>query len=183
MNRSRQASRVSLPAYPAHVARGRQQGRGLGILLRLLTLVMAQQAIPMVGGVAATGAMWKTTTAAVGILLASQAAQAQNSAPAKPTGLELVPRNGALILLWTDPSDASITKYQYWYNEGQAGSGIPTADDQYWIDIPGSSATTTNYRLTGLKNDPVETYHVRIRAVNANGASERSNEARPQTKR
>ena len=177
MIRSRQAARVSLPAYPAHVVRGKRQGRGLGILLRLLTLVMAQQAIPMVGSVAATGAMWKTTTAAVGILLASQAAQAQNAAPAKPTGLELVPRSGALILTWTDPSDASITKYQYWYNEGQALSGVPTADDQYWIDIPGSSATTTNYRLTGLKNDPVNTYRVRIRAVNANGASERSDKA------
>ena len=164
---SRQYSRVSVPGK---VVRGRQQGRGLGILLRLLTLVMAQQAIPMVGGVAATGAMWKTTTAAVGILLASQAAQAQSmDPPAKPTGFRLVERSGALILVWTDPGDSTITKWQYWLSTQNI---LPEDNDPGWQDVPGSTATTTSHKVTGLTNG--RSYFSFLRAVNNNGISTRT---------
>ena len=154
---------MSSISVPSKVVRGRQQGRGLGILLRLLTLVMAQQAIPMVGGVA-------TTTAAVGILLASQAAQAQ-TAPAKPTGFRVVERNAALILVWTDPGDASITKWQY----QQELSSRPSRWGA-WTDIPKSSATTTSYKVTGLWNR--QPYYFRIRAVSGSGNGPRSDSKR-----
>ena len=145
MSRFRQAAGVSVPA---HVVRGKQQERGPAILLHLLTLVMAHQAIPMVGGVA-------TTTAAVGTLLASQAAQAQ-TAPAKPTGFRVVERNAALILVWTKP--ASVNKWEYQYQEG---SGQWT--DWQEIINPKASGTIRSYKLPSLTNGT--SYKVKIRAV------------------
>ena len=140
-------SRADAPVFRRTARTGRHR-RGSAILLRLLTLVMAQHTIPTVGGAV-------TTTAAVSILLASQVAHAQTT-PAKPTGFRVVERSAALILVWTKP--ASVNKWQYQY---QAGSGQWTD----WQDVvnPKASGTIRSYRLTGLTNGTA--YKVKIRAV------------------
>ena len=60
--------------------------------------------------------------------------------PAKPTGLTATPGNMNVTLAWTNPSNPTITKWQY-----QEGSGD-------WTDIPNSDASTTSYVVTGLTN-------------------------------
>ena len=80
--------------------------------------------------------------------------------PARPTGFTLTPGSAQFTLGWDDPSDSTITKWQYSQNYGS------------WTDIAGSSATTTSHTVTGLTNGDV--YSFSIRAVNANGGGPRS---------
>ena len=83
--------------------------------------------------------------------------------PAKPTGLTATPGNGKVELAWADPSDSSITKYQYQQKEG-TNAWIP------WRNIPNSAPGGTNatsYTVTWLNNG--NAYRFRIRAVNAAG--------------
>ena len=109
--------------------------------------------------------MWKTTTAAVGILLASRAAPAQAAVPAAPEDLKVFARNGAVILKWTDPSDSTITKYQYTVIPSRV-SRVPAADGSplEWTDISNSGPTTTSYKFSNLRNGII--YYFYIRAVN-----------------
>ena len=87
-------------------------------------------------------------------------------APEKPTGLAALTGDGQIALQWTDPSDATILKWQYAYKTtGGYGS---------WTDIPGSSATTTGHTVGGLVNGTA--YTIRIRAVNDVGAGPESGE-------
>ena len=92
--------------------------------------------------------------------------------PAKPTGLTATAGDKQVALSWTDPSDSSITKYQYRQKAGSAAWGS-------WTDIPSSSATTTSYTVTGLANGTA--YRFRIRAVNAAGEGPQSAVAGPAT--
>ena len=92
--------------------------------------------------------------------------------PAKPTGLTATAGDQQVALSWTDPSDSSITKYQYREKAGSAAWGS-------WTDIPSSSATTTSYTVTGLANGTA--YRFRIRAVNAAGNSPQSDVVGPAT--
>ena len=85
--------------------------------------------------------------------------------PAKPTGLTATAGDKQVALSWTDPSDSSITKYQVRQKEGSNRWGS-------WTNIPSSSATTTSYAVTGLKNGTA--YRFRIRAVNAAGEGPQS---------
>ena len=94
--------------------------------------------------------------------------RAANAVPDKPEGVKLYPRNGALILGWDNPLDATITKYQYQFKDGSLESTDP------WRDVPGSSATTTRYKFTDLKNG--EFYYANLRAVNSNGVGTGSGE-------
>ncbi|MCY4479700.1 MAG: fibronectin type III domain-containing protein, partial [Rhodospirillales bacterium] len=83
------------------------------------------------------------------------------SKPAKPTGLTATVGDQRAELSWTDPSDSSITKYQY---QKKAGSA---AWDTSWTDIPSSAPgemNATSYTVTGLTNGTA--YRFRIRAVN-----------------
>ena len=63
-------------------------------------------------------------------------------------------------LAWTDPSDATITKYQYRQKEGSGDFGN-------WKNILGSGATTTSHTVTGLTAGT--SYIFQVRAVNAAG--------------
>ena len=77
--------------------------------------------------------------------------------PAAPTGLTAAQGgNGQVTLQWNDPDDSHIIEYQYSTNGGTT-----------FIDIPGSSSTTTSYTITGLSAG-VE-YTIALRAVNASG--------------
>ena len=78
------------------------------------------------------------------------------AAAARPTGLSARGRPQSAVLTWTDPSDSTITGYEY---QQRTGSGWPTA----WAAISGSGATTTTYTATGLTNGTA--YDFRIRAL------------------
>ncbi len=79
--------------------------------------------------------------------------------PSKPTGLRTVAGNNQATLIWNNPNNAAITKYQYkQWNSSSTESGAK------WADIPGSDANTTSYVVSGLTNTSV-IYRFRIRAV------------------
>ena len=75
---------------------------------------------------------------------------------AAPTNLTATVGVGAgqIALDWDNPNNTLITKYQYSTNGGTS-----------FNDITGSSATTTEYTVTGLSNG--REYTVAVRAVNA----------------
>ena len=80
---------------------------------------------------------------------------AASTAPARPTGFTATGGNQQAVLSWTNPNDARITKWQY-------------SQDGIWKDVPGSSAATTTWTVTGLT--PGTAYAFRVRAVNEAGA-------------
>ena len=87
--------------------------------------------------------------------------------PAKPAGFTATPKHQSADLAWTDPSDSSITGWEYQYKTGGAYGS--------WTDVPNSTASTTSYTVTGLTNDTAHTF--KVRAVNASGDGTASDEA------
>ena len=81
--------------------------------------------------------------------------------PAKPAGLTATAGNMQVRLSWTNPNDASITKYQLSHKLKSASGSAP------FVDISGSSATTTSHTVTGLTNG--QPYEFWLRAVNSAG--------------
>ena len=90
------------------------------------------------------------------------------AAPAKPAGLTALGKDGQADLAWSDPSDATITQYQYRQKAGQGNYGD-------WTDIPGSTAATVGYTVPSLTNGTVYTF--KVRALNASGTGAESDEA------
>ena len=86
----------------------------------------------------------------------------QLSPPAAPTGLTALAGSGTVVLTWDDPSDVSITRYEYQMRWTGVGWGS-------WTAIPGSGSATRSHALTGLTNGTE--YRFKLRAVNAAGAS------------
>ena len=80
--------------------------------------------------------------------------------PAKPTGLAATPGDAQVTLSWNDPSDATITGYEY-----QQTTDGTTSE---WTPMPGSDAETTTHAVTGLTNGVQ--YSFAVRAVNRAGA-------------
>ena len=80
--------------------------------------------------------------------------------PSAPTGLTIAANAQSLTLAWSNPSDSSITGYEYAVQQ----SGNDQGD---WTAITGSGASTTSYTATGLTNGTEYTIH--LRAVNASG--------------
>ena len=81
------------------------------------------------------------------------------SPPSAPRGLSAEPGEGTATLRWTDPSNATITRYEYrWKRDGGAYSS--------WTALPGSGASTTTASLSGLTPGM---YVFQLRAVNAGG--------------
>ena len=102
-------------------------------------------------------------------------AQAQDSTPpAKPADFTATPGDKQVNLAWTDPTDLSITGYEY-----RQSTDDGTNWDPDWTGIPGSSASTTSHTVTGLTNRI--SYRFQIRAVNdhGNGPESDSVEATP----
>ena len=100
---------------------------------------------------------------------AGPGAASDGSEPATPTGPPLAPTGfsataGVLkaALAWTNPSDDTITKYQY---RQSADGGSNWSPD--WTDIPLSDASTTSYEVTGLTAGTA--YTLQVRAVNDAG--------------
>ena len=87
--------------------------------------------------------------------------------PAAPTGLTATAGNGSVTLSWNDPSDSSITRYEYNLNHNDTSTGNLSGWGP-WTVIPGAGASTTSHTFTGLTNGKEYRYH--LRAVNGGGA-------------
>ena len=81
--------------------------------------------------------------------------------PGAPTGLAGTASTGSIALSWTDPTDTTITGYEYRLYPSDESEG------QTWTGVPSSDASTTSYTITGLKAGV--TYKVQVRAVNEDG--------------
>ena len=96
----------------------------------------------------------------------------EGAAPAKPSEFAAAAGNTLATLTWNDPSNNTITKYQYQQRHGNELWSN-------WTDICETSSdstcpTETSHVITGLTNDT--RYFFRIRAVNAGGTSPESDE-------
>ena len=100
----------------------------------------------------------------------SPAAGPYTPPPDAPTGLTATPGDGTVTLTWDDPSDSSLTSYEY--NMRWTGIGW-----QPWTAIADSGAATTSHTVEGLTNGTKYRFHVR--AVNASGAGTAAPNAPP----
>ena len=96
--------------------------------------------------------------------------------PGVPTGLTATGGDRSVTLAWDDPSDSSITGYEYQVNHNATGTGNFTGWGD-WTAIPGSGASTTSHEVTGLTNGAEYRFH--LRAVNASGAGGQAPNASP----
>ena len=80
--------------------------------------------------------------------------------PAAPTGVTATAEDSSVTLAWDDPSDSTITGYEYQLR----WTGVAWSQ---WTAIPNGGASTTSYTVDGLTNG-IE-YRFRLRAVNAVG--------------
>ena len=93
-------------------------------------------------------------------LAGSQEGPFGKSVGGPPNGLRAQALNGAVELVWADPSDSRIAGWQYRVREGQdRWSG--------WQPVPGSTASTTSYTVTDLTNGV--NHRFRVRGVASNG--------------
>ncbi len=98
---------------------------------------------------------------------ASDAAQPKApTKPAKPANVTATALNRKAAFEWDDPSDSSITRYEYNVNHNATGTGNFTGWSG-WTTISGSDETTTSHTFTGLTNG--KEYRYQLRAVNAHG--------------
>ena len=88
--------------------------------------------------------------------------------PAAPTGVRAIASNRQVLLRWDNPNNPGITRWEFQGKEGASVSYGP------WAPIPGSDASTTSHRVTGLTNDTI--YAFKVRAVNATGNGAESSE-------
>ena len=86
--------------------------------------------------------------------------------PAAPTGLSAASMNLSAVLRWINPSDATITGYEYRRKLSSASNYGP------WTSMAGSGAATTSYIVGGLSNDLA--YDFQVRAVNSRAPTETS---------
>ena len=82
--------------------------------------------------------------------------------PLAPTGVSATAGVLEAALAWANPSDTTITKYQYRQSTDRGRTWSPD-----WTDIADSGATTTSHTVTGLTVGT--TYTFQVRAVNAAG--------------
>ncbi len=93
------------------------------------------------------------------------------AAPVAPTNLLATSgEDRKTTLSWDDPSDSTITTYQYRVSGDNGQTWNPD-----WTAISGSNANTTGHIVTGLTNG-IE-YKIQVRAENNSGFSEPSNTA------
>ncbi len=77
--------------------------------------------------------------------------------PAAPAGLTATAGAGQVVLSWTNPSNAAITKYEFRQGTGPVGS-VSWGE---WTDIASSSASTTTHTVTGLTGGTAYSFQVR----------------------
>ena len=75
---------------------------------------------------------------------------------APPANLEAIIGNMEVTLVWDNPRNPAITKYQYRVRPSASTTWRPD-----WTDIPGSHADTTSFRVRNLVNGTEYTFEVR----------------------
>ena len=98
------------------------------------------------------------------------------TAPAAPSELAAATGDASATLTWSDPSDASITGYEYQVNHNATESGKLTGWGD-WTAIDDSSSDTTSHVVNGLTNG--REYRFRLRAQNEAGAGAKAPVADP----
>ena len=88
---------------------------------------------------------------------------APTTPPARPSGLTATGGDGSVTLAWNNPSDASITGYEY-----RTRAAPPAPGWGAWTAVAGSGPTTASFTVEGLTNGTE--YRFKLRAVNAAGA-------------
>ena len=101
---------------------------------------------------------------------------ASPAVPAAPAGLSAAAGDASVTLTWSDPSDSSITGYEYQVNHNDTDTGKLTGWGS-WTAIEGSGADTTSHAVEGLANG--REYRFRMRAQNDAGTSANAPEADP----
>ena len=97
--------------------------------------------------------------------------------PAAPTGLGATAGgDDSVTLTWDDPADSGITGYEYQVNHNDTSTGKLSGWGA-WQPIAGSGAATTSHTITGLTGG--REYRFRLRALNANSASNAAPTAYP----
>ena len=89
------------------------------------------------------------------------------TAPAAPPGLAAATGDASTTLTWNDPSDSTITGYEYQVNHNATESGKLTGWGD-WTAIDDSGSDTTSHVVNGLTNG--REYRFRLRAQNEAGA-------------
>ncbi len=104
---------------------------------------------------------------------AEATATLQSLAPAAPTGFSAFGSNRKVTLLWNNPDNPSITRWEVQQKTGSTGSYGG------WNPISSSSASTTRHVVTNLVNGTP--YAFKVRAVNTagNGAESPEQTATP----
>ena len=96
----------------------------------------------------------------------AQATFAAPDAPAAPANLTAGAGDGSVTLSWDNPSNPTITGYEYNVNHNDTNTGNFSGWSA-WQSISGSDSETTSHTLSGLTNGREYRFHVR--AVNAGG--------------
>ena len=89
------------------------------------------------------------------------------TAPAAPPGLAAATGDASTTLTWNDPSDSTITGYEYQVNHNATESGKLTGWGD-WTAIDDSGSETVSHTVSGLTNG--REYRFRLRAQNEVGA-------------
>ena len=87
--------------------------------------------------------------------------------PSAPSGLSATVGDESITLTWDDPSDGSITGYEYNVNHNDTSTGNFSGWGP-WQSIAGSGTGSVSHVIDGLTNG--KEYRYRLRAVNAGGA-------------
>ena len=96
--------------------------------------------------------------------------------PAAPTGLTATAGDQSVSLSWDDPSDSSITGYEYRVNHNDTSTGNLSGWGK-WQSIAGSGSDTASHTFANLTNG--REYRYRLRAANSGGAGAQAPNARP----
>ena len=98
------------------------------------------------------------------------------AAPSQVSGLVATGGSKQVFLRWSNPSNDSITRYEYRRREYTGDTGGTWGN---WTAIPSSGSSTVNYTVTGLKD--ATKYGFQVRAVNPTGNGDASLEAQATT--
>ena len=85
--------------------------------------------------------------------------------PAAPANVAAASGNGKVSLSWTDPGNATITRWEFRLRQENRAWNA-------WVAISGSTASTTSHLVTGPANG--FSFSFQVRAVNATGNSSAS---------
>ena len=111
-----------------------------------------------------TGFSWLTNPAFTWAVGDTVAVSLKATLPGAPANFKAVAGDSEVALSWDDPSDDTITKYQYRQKTGSGGFGN-------WTDITCSIATTTSHTVTSLTNGTAYSFQVRAAVATLAGVA------------